>query len=251
MGNILIFISLLLYLSVYPNPSDTAFSDYTDTDSTFLPWLHANTDTPLLFTKQAALRGWMGLNVVYNDPAFFYQKAKFHNNSWQRFYFRIDSLGDSSEASKAFFTQGKQQKEVSFLIYAVSQKFQKEQNGGVVDFKFEVDSRDSSLTLISTLYGTTQKKTSIPISRNHIYCIESNLSFFKPESVSLTCYIDGVLWCQKKTAYFYPHEFFRVVITNDDRDYFLAEYGGNYSFTPFHFSIDEFAYSIRAALYNA
>ena len=244
MGYVLIIISALFYLGAYSNPSDTVFSDYTESNSIFRPWLQTiGYNNPLRFTEQAALRGRKGFNVICKDPDLIYQMVKFHSNSWQRFYFRIDSLGDSSKASKAFFTQGKQQKEVSFLLYFVSQKLQKDQYEQVVDFKFSVDSKDSGLSLIGTLYGMTWEKTSIPIIRNHVYCVESNLDFFKPESVSMACYIDGVLWGREKTAYLYPHEFFMTTITNDDEDYFLAEYGNNYNFTPFHFSIDEFAFS--------
>ncbi len=242
MGRVLSLLFALLCFNVYSFPSDTVFSDYTDSGSIFRPWLQPHSfKDPLHFTEQAALRGRMGLNVIFKEPDLIYQKAKFHDNSWQRFYFRIDSLGDSSKASEAFFINGKQQREISFLAYSVSQKLQKEQDDIIVDFKFIVDSKDSSLSLIGSLWGMIREKISMPIIRNHVYCVESNLNFFNPESVSLTCYVDGVFWGQKKTAYSYPHDFFKVLITNEDKRYFFEEYGRYYYFTLFHFSIDEFA----------
>lgn len=214
-GMIWLLFFILLPHNSLSYPADTTFSLQMESHPRYLLWVKKTPDSPTP-CSDAALRGLKGFRLSNNRPGHISQEITFQKDSWQRFHLRIDSCffksGITDEMSLRYF----------FSHYSVSEKTQRDVSNDLLNFFFRYQGPDSDILFVCQANSSFETVAPIefasPLSRGQIYCVETHLDFFAPDSLHLQCYLDGRLLGEQRLRYMQTKEFFRVRLASPDQD---------------------------------
>ncbi len=213
---------------------DTSFVVDVNGHENELVWQHnSNSRRILKIDRAAAIYGQKGIQIIRDlsksAEGYLTQSTLFIKESWQRFYFCIDSIIPGQDSLY--------KNHLIFLQYMVSEKLGPQQPDNIVFFTIVNNAPEKTNLLTISSIGISKKEplvcANFPLTTGKPYCVESRLTFFSTDSVELVFWIDGIEIGNCRIAYHFPKEEFRVTVSNQ----------GWMDFCKWYLSFDEFVFS--------
>ncbi|MFA6549708.1 MAG: hypothetical protein WCT39_07280, partial [Candidatus Margulisiibacteriota bacterium] len=196
-------------------PGDTSITVIENNKLEHFPWtydtLQQQNRRDVVFDRESALHGAKGIRIRKTSESccnWITSMLPFHKDSWQRFYFRLDSFD--------LFNKTRIPDNIGFMCfirYEASEVRQPEQNTNLIQFRFK-QSHNTRITLLNIALPKSEKDKEsfdcIAITPGRTYCVESHVSFFTEESVRVSLFIDGARVVNDSFTYLLPKDYFAV-----------------------------------------
>ena len=186
---------LFFNLSLAAEPGDTTITFNSDSTTRYLPWIRiaegAASRRNISVSATEALHGQYGfqLKSIVDQSSSAYQILPCLKESWQRFYFRVDTcLNQPDIPAESLFC--------IFLQFSTGDEFSSNQEyGSLLSFTLAGQKTGDGLSLLSITPPSSGRNSAdtcrIPVNIGQIYCLESYLNFMTAESAGVKIFLDG------------------------------------------------------------